>query len=165
MLFSYGSTPKSEYTSLISPAEVSLPQQNSINFPPHLLMIYIKALKWHLNRMLATSKWHALLLTLIATMESVNQWRWKIVEFRGAEARRHAALPCFSPTSNELFISTNSPVTVLGALRVTSIRFRQIINFYTSFNPTERCTTIEFLWLNNSTNRVIQNDARLTLIL
>ena len=33
----------------------------------------------------------------------------KIVEFRGAGARRHAALPCFSPTNIELFIAMNSP--------------------------------------------------------
>ena len=38
-----------------------------------------------------------------------RQWRWKTVEFRGAEARRYAALPCFSPTNIELFIATNSP--------------------------------------------------------
>ena len=64
-------------------------------------------------------------------------------EVRGAEARRHAALPYFSPANIELFIATNFPddsfFTVLGALRVTSIRFRQIINFYTSFNPTLVC--------------------------
>jgi len=28
---------------------------------------------------------------------------------RGAELRRHAALPCFSPANIELFIATNSP--------------------------------------------------------
>ena len=32
-----------------------------------------------------------------------------IVEFRGAEARRHAALPCFSLANIELFIATISP--------------------------------------------------------
>ena len=37
------------------------------------------------------------------------QWRQKIVEFRGAEARRRAALPCFSPASIELFIAMKSP--------------------------------------------------------
>ena len=37
------------------------------------------------------------------------QWRRKIVEIRGAEARRHAALPCFSPANIEPFIATNSP--------------------------------------------------------
>ena len=40
---------------------------------------------------------------------SLNQWRPKIVEFRGAEARRHAVLPCFSPANIELFIAMNSP--------------------------------------------------------
>jgi len=38
-----------------------------------------------------------------------HQWWRKIVEFRGAEARRHAALPCFSPANIEPFIATNSP--------------------------------------------------------
>jgi len=38
-----------------------------------------------------------------------HQWWRKTVEFRGAEARRYAALPCFSPTNTELFIATNSP--------------------------------------------------------
>jgi len=38
-----------------------------------------------------------------------RQWRRKIVEFRGAGARRRAALPCFSPTNIELFIAMNSP--------------------------------------------------------
>jgi len=33
----------------------------------------------------------------------------KIVEFRGAEARRHAALLCFIPANIELFIAMNSP--------------------------------------------------------
>ena len=37
------------------------------------------------------------------------QWRQKIVEFRGAEVRRRAALPCFSPASIELFIAMKSP--------------------------------------------------------
>ena len=37
------------------------------------------------------------------------QWRRKIVEFRGAGARRRAALPCFSPANIELFIAMNSP--------------------------------------------------------
>ena len=37
------------------------------------------------------------------------QRRRKILEFRGAEARRHAALPCFSPANIELFIAANSP--------------------------------------------------------
>jgi len=73
-----------------------------------------------------------------------GQWRRKIVEFRWAEARRHAALPCFSPANIELFIICNEfirrfSVTVLGALGFTSIRLRQIINFHTSFNPTLVC--------------------------
>jgi len=38
-----------------------------------------------------------------------TQWRRKIVEFRGAEARRRAMLPCFSPANIELSIVTNSP--------------------------------------------------------
>jgi len=67
------------------------------------------------------------------------QWRWKIVEFGGAEARRHAALPCFSPANIELFIATNSPLLLSWVHSVTSIRFRQIINFCTSFNPTIVC--------------------------
>ena len=37
------------------------------------------------------------------------QWRRKIVEFRGAGARRRAALPSFSPANIELFIAINSP--------------------------------------------------------
>ena len=37
-----------------------------------------------------------------------KQWRRKIVKFRGAEARRHAALPFFSPANIEPFIATNS---------------------------------------------------------
>jgi len=36
-----------------------------------------------------------------------NQWRQKIVEFRGAEARRHAEFSCFSPANIELFLATN----------------------------------------------------------
>ena len=32
-----------------------------------------------------------------------------MVEFRGAEARRHAALPCFSLANIELFIAMNLP--------------------------------------------------------
>jgi len=44
----------------------------------------------------------------------------------------------FQPANIEVFFAMNSPddsllATVLGALRVISIRFRQIINFYTSF--------------------------------
>jgi len=53
----------------------------------------------------------------------------------------HAALPCFSLANIELFIANKFTrrfsVTVLGALKFTSIR--QIINFYTSFNPTLVC--------------------------
>jgi len=60
-----------------------------------------------------------------------------IVEFRGAGARRRAALPCFSPANIEL-IDLVILFYRLGALRITSVRFREIINFYTSFNPTLR---------------------------
>ena len=55
-------------------------------------------------------------------------------------------------------------VTVLGAFRFTSIRLRQIINFYTaSLTRKERCN--RYLWSNYSTNRVqvIQSYVRLTL--
>jgi len=57
-----------------------------------------------------------------------DQWRGKIVEFRGAEARRHAALSCFSPANIELFIATNSPddsllLSWLHSCRFTSIFF------------------------------------------
>jgi len=68
-----------------------------------------------------------------------TQWRRKIVEFRGAGARRRAALPCFRPANSELFIAMNSPDDSLLLSWVhsesLSIRFRQMINFYTSFNP------------------------------
>ena len=39
----------------------------------------------------------------------LRQWQRKIVEFRGAEARKRAMLPCFSPANIELSIATNSP--------------------------------------------------------
>ena len=43
-------------------------------------------------------------------MEQIpEQWRRKIVEFRGADARRRATLPCFSPAYIELSIAMNSP--------------------------------------------------------
>ena len=54
-----------------------------------------------------------------------SQWRRKIVEPRGAETKRRAVLPCFNLANIEELIATNSPddsVTVLGALRVTSIK-------------------------------------------
>ena len=63
-----------------------------------------------------------------------------IVEFRGAEARRHAALPCFSLANIELFIATVSPddSPLLSWVHSDSLLSDsdKIINFYTSFNPT-----------------------------
>ena len=72
-----------------------------------------------------------------------RQWRRKIVEFRGAEARRHAALPCFSPANIELFIAAISPddSPLLSWVHSDSLLSdsHKIINFYTSFNPTLVC--------------------------
>jgi len=59
-----------------------------------------------------------------------DQWRWKIVEFRGAEARRHAALSCFSPANIELFIATNSPDDSLLLSWLHSCRFTSIFGIY-----------------------------------
>ena len=50
-----------------------------------------------------------------------TQWRRKIVEFRGAEARRHAALPCFSPANIELFIICNDDSLLLSWVHSDSL--------------------------------------------
>ena len=60
---------------------------------------------------MATAKLSVLMGILaycVGQSTAIRQWRRKIVEFRGAEARKHAALPCFSPANIDLFIATNS---------------------------------------------------------
>ena len=51
------------------------------------------------------------------------QWRRKIVEFRGAEAREHAALPCFSALL--LNIERIHPTILCYCLGCTQIHFHQ----------------------------------------
>jgi len=55
------------------------------------------------------------------------QWRRKIVEFRGAEARRHAVLPCFSPANIEFIINLQRihPTILCYCLGCTQIHFHQ----------------------------------------
>jgi len=89
------------------------------------------------------------------------QWRRKIVEFRGAEARRRAALPCFSPASIELFIATNSHDDSLLLSWVHSDHFHQIqtnyqllrLHLFASPTRKERCMRRN-RYSNYSTNRV-----------
>jgi len=54
-------------------------------------------------------KWSGTRLAETVSNWTHKQWRRKIVEFRGAKARRRAVLPCFSPANVELSIATNSP--------------------------------------------------------
>ena len=94
-----------------------------------------------------------------------GQWRRKIVEFRGAEAKRHTALPCFSPANFELFIATNSPDNSLLLLswvhsdslpsdsdKLSTSTLLSILHLFASLTCKERCN--RYLWSNYSTNRV-----------
>ena len=59
------------------------------------------------------------------------QWRRKIVEFRGAEARRHAALPCFSLVWRSQTLAHAGRVWNQAYIRICSrVWLRQ-----TSFSP------------------------------
>ena len=67
------------------------------------------------------------------------QWRRKIEEFKGAEARRRAALPCFSPASTELFIAMNSPDDSLLLSWVHSESLPSDSDKFNFYNPTLVC--------------------------
>ena len=45
----------------------------------------------------------------LISLDTYLQWRWKMVEFRGAQAWRHDTPPCFSPPDIKMFIATRSP--------------------------------------------------------
>jgi len=93
------------------------------------------------------------------------QWRRKIVEFRGAEGRRHAVLPCFSPANIE-FIATNSNSPDDSLLlswvhsdslpsdsdKISTSTLLSILHLFASLTRKERCN--HYLWSNYSTNRV-----------
>jgi len=91
-------------------------------------------------------------------MKPAQQWRRKIVEFRGAEARRHAVLPCFSPANIE-FIATNSPDDSLllswvhsdslpsDSDKLSTSTLLSILHLFASLTRKE-------WWSNYSTNRV-----------
>jgi len=88
-------------------------------------------------------------LDLIAETRKAGyiQWQRKIVELRGAEARRRAALPCFSPANIKLFIAMNSldDSLLLSWVHSESLPSdsdklsTSTLQSYTSFNPTLVC--------------------------
>jgi len=102
-----------------------------------------------------------------STLAGWLQWRRKIVEFRGAEARRHAELPyaCFSLANIELFTATNSPDDSL-LLSWVQIHFHRTaptnyeLHFFQSYtcllvwHVKNDATLLCYLWSNYSTNRV-----------
>ena len=70
-------------------------------------------------------------VNLNIVLAAAEQWRRKIVKFRGAGARRRAALPCFSPANIELFIAMNSPDdSLLYCLGCTQSHCHQIQTNY-----------------------------------
>ena len=83
---------------------------------------------------------------------SWHQWRQKIVEFRGSEARKRAVLPCFSPANIELLLQRIHSMILCCCLGCTQRHFHQIqtndqlLHFFYSY-------TCLLVWLakNNAT--------------